>query len=402
MAERQLPKLNTGVRFPSPAPHKDRPGPATFWRGWHQHCFPENLWNLRSTARTDRHLDSMTSIPSGVSMRELLTATFRFCLLIVLGVLPFLVVAGFLGWRDVIKVSVYGFFVALLATVLDGPRIGTEFAFVFSLFAALGAISQQSTVATAAVVGLSAALIPYYAIRGYLAAGVFAAMFLANTINQPPRPWFGTDSLSISFFAAVALVTLISGMWGLAIGRLVKARLPALPAGKKITKQIVLPVGALGVVVTVAIAYFCVTHFPNAKWASLLTAIYSMLMAAGGMTLRASWALIAGTTIGSLFAVAILFTGLSVSLMVLVGAIVLSASIAMRVAGEPTWLATSVNTTGVIFLTGSTMNPYVAAEDRVLFTTTGASIAVLLGSAITGVIHWRSQAVADPTTTKPA
>jgi uncharacterized membrane protein YccC len=134
-----------------------------------------------------------------------------------------------------------------------------------------------------------------------------------------------------------------------------------------------------------------VTQFPQAKWSWLLAALYSMMMATTGMTLKSSRDMIVGTSVGVVGAVLILFVGLPTSAAILVGSIILPASLALRAAGKSMWISTGVSTSGVILLTGASMDPYVAAQDRLVFSAVGAIIAVLLGSAITWAVRWQSR-----------
>lgn len=322
-------------------------------------------------------------------MKPFLAVTSRFLIVMLVGLAPFLVLAAVVGWHDIIKIAIYGLFVTLLATVPNGVRTGITFALVFTVFATAGAMVQGSVLGTTVVVGLSAAMIPFFGSQGHLQAGIFAAMFVANAFNPAPQPWSGATTHSLSFLAAVAGVTLLGALWGLLIGKIIRRVLPELPAGPVIPSRAAVVGGVIVVAVAAIVAYYSVTHFPQAKWAWLLATIYSMMMAATGLTWKTSWQLIAGTTAGVLGAVLILFLIPPISLMMLLGAVAMSASIGLRVVGKPYWLATGVSTAGVIFLTGSSMDPFVAAEDRLFFTAIGAIIAVLLGAAITLAVRWQ-------------
>lgn len=320
-------------------------------------------------------------------MKDFFSATWRFFVLILIGIAPFLVLAGIVGWHDVIKIAIYGFFVVLLATVPNGPRIGLYFALIFAVLSGAGAALQNSSIGIAALVGLSATLIPIFGAKGMLQAGIFAAMFFPNTVNPAPQPWSGAQSTSFTFIAAIAGVTLLGGLWGLLIGKTVRDKLPPLPTAPSLPARTAWLGGILAILVASGITYFSVTHFPQAKWAWLLAAIYSMLSATTGATWATSAQMIAGTLVGALVAVLLLFANPPVSVMILTGAVVMCASIALRMSKKPYWLSTSVSTAGVIFLTGSSMDPFLAAEDRLIFTLVGAIIAVLLGGAITVAVR---------------
>lgn len=337
----------------------------------------------------------MTTREQGSGRRDefkaFIGATWRYFALIVVGIAPFLVLATIVGWHNVITIAIYGFFVVLLATIPNGVRTGLVFAFVFAAFATAGALAQHSVIATTVVVGLSAALIPFFRTRGRLQAGIFTAMFVPITCNPPPQPWPGTDSYSATFLAAVAAVALAGGLWGLLIGQSVRRRLPAVPAAPRLPIRAAVVGGALLVTVACTVTYVSVTQFPQAKWSWLLAALYSMMMATTGMTLKSSRDMIVGTSVGVVGAVLILFVGLPTSAAILVGSIILPASLALRAAGKSMWISTGVSTSGVILLTGASMDPYVAAQDRLVFSAVGAIIAVLLGSAITWAVRWQSR-----------
>lgn len=334
-------------------------------------------------------------------MKAFISATWKFFALVIVGIAPFLVIAGVVGWRDVVKIAVYGFFVALLATIPHGRTVGMQLSAAFAVLAAVGAGVQGSALGVTAVVGLAAALIPYYGYRDMLQAGIYAAMFLPNTVNPPPNPWAGTQTSSTMFIVAIGAVSMLGCLWGIFIGSAIRKRLPkresqAPQPAKSRSVRTAWIAGVLIVGSTVVITYICVTQFPQTKWAWLLGTIYSMMVAVTGMTWKTSWELIAGTSIGALIAVLLLISSPPISLMMLAGAILMSASIALRVVNKPLWVATGVSTAGVIFLTGSSMDPLLAAEDRVIYTIIGAIIAVILGAALTAVLRWQdSQAVTD-------
>lgn len=141
------------------------------------------------------------------------------------------------------------------------------------------------------------------------------------------------------------------------------------------------------VLVVFVLTFYSVANFPQAKWAWLLAAIYSMMMAAEGLSWKASIETILGTLAGVGIALVVLLVALPISLVVLVGTVLMSASIALRMANKRYWISTAVSTAGVIFVTGAGMDPFLAAEDRLIFTMVGAVIAVLLGLMMVGVVR---------------
>lgn len=314
-----------------------------------------------------------------------LASTWRLFALIFAGVIPFIILAAFVGWLDIIKIALFGFFVALLTTVPHGARVGLTFAALFSAFAIAGAWVGSSPWGAAVVVGLSAVVIPVSAIKGTLRAGIFAAMFIPNTFNPAPMPWHGESASSLAFLGAVALVTFLGGLVGLVIGNYIHKQLPPVADVSKFQPRVAFALGSIIVIVTFVLTYYSMTHFPQAKWAWLLATIYSMMLATTGMSWRTSRDLILGTIIGIGVAIGILFIGIPISVMVLLGTFVMCASIAMKMLGRPNWMATSVSTGGVILLTGANMDPFLAAEDRFVFTVVGAIIAVALGFLMTFV-----------------
>lgn len=319
-------------------------------------------------------------------MKAFIAATWQFFLLVIVGVLPFLVFAGIVGWHDLIKIAIYGFFVAMMATIYNGPTAGLGFALIFAVFSMAGSTVQDSPLGAAALIGLSALLASFCATKGQLRAAIFAAMFIPCTFNPPPTPWSGEANGSQAFLLAIAGVTILGGFWGLFIGWIIKRKLPEFPPPSRVSWQVALAAGLVVAVFTCAVTYYSVDNFPDAKWSWLLATIYSMMTVTTGMTWATSRDLILGTTIGVVIAVAIFMIGMPMSLMVLVGTLVMASSIALRVAQKPLWLATSVSTPGVVLLTGSTMDPFLAAEDRLIFAVAGAIIAVLLGFALTWVV----------------
>ena len=329
-------------------------------------------------------------------MNAFISTTWKFFALILVGIAPFMLIAGIVGWRDIIKIAVYGFFVALLATVPNGTRIGVQLALIFSLLAGMGTLLQDSTLGITILMGVSAALIPIYGYRGMLQAGIFAAMFLPNTVNPPPHPWAGADPTSLAFFAAIVGLTLLGSIWGIVIGGAVHRALPESPQTPRsqVSPRAAWVAGVLIVAVTCTITYVSVTNFPQAKWAWLLGAIYSMMMASTGMTWTTTWQIIAGTMAGALAAIVLLFANPPVSVMMMAGAIVMSASIALKMIGKPYWSSTGISTAGVIVLTGSSMDPLLAAEDRVIFTFVGALVAVVLGASLTVIFRWEERRTA--------
>ncbi len=319
-------------------------------------------------------------------MKDLLGATWRLFALVMVGVLPFIVLASIVGWHDLIKIAVYAFFVAFLATVPNGTRLGITFTAMFAGFSVVGVAVGETPWGAACVVGLSVVVLLACAWRGFVKAGIFFAMFVPNVFNPPPVPWFG-ETQSVAFFCAVAGVTLLGGLWGTLIGRSVRNGLPRFPPLPTVPVRPVVAGGSVLVLVVFVLTFYSVANFPQAKWAWLLAAIYSMMMAAEGLSWKASIETILGTLAGVGIALVVLLVALPISLVVLVGTVLMSASIALRMANKRYWISTAVSTAGVIFVTGAGMDPFLAAEDRLIFTMVGAVIAVLLGLMMVGVVR---------------
>lgn len=333
-------------------------------------------------------------------MKQIFAATWRLFALVLVGVLPFLILAGIVGWHDIIKVAVYGFFVTMIATVIHGTRGGVMFALIFAAFAGVGAAVQHSVIGLTILIGLSAALIPVLGAYGYVRASIFAAMFIPNAVNPAPQPWDQGPTTSLLFIGAVAGITLLGAAWGLFIGQAVGKNIPPRTPTPAIPARAAAVGGVMLVAVAGVITYISVTNFPQAKWAWLLGAIYSMMLAVTGVSWKTSWQLILGTFLGSLGAVLVLFLNPPTSPMVLVGTFLMAGSIALNMMGKPYWLAMGVSTAGVIFLTGSSMDPFLAAEDRLIFTAIGSIVALALGIAITSAV--RLQEERDDTAPTPA
>ncbi len=320
-------------------------------------------------------------------MTPLIAATGRLFGLMLVGLLPFIALAVVLGWQDVSKIAIYGFFVALLATLLSGIRTGMALATAFAGLAAAGVACHGAALGIAAIVGLSAALVPIFGRLGSLQAGIFAAMFVPSTFNPPPQPWAGVVATSWEFTAAVAALSLLGAIWGLTIAWALRRRMPPLPPGTRLDVPVAVIAGILVVLVASGVTFVSINVFPQSKWSWLLTAIYSMMMAAAGMTWRSSWDLVGGTLVGVLAAIAVVQFDHSITLMMLVGSLLLSTSIGLRVVGKPAWLAISLSTAGVVLLTGTGMDPVLAAEDRLAYTVAGAVIAVALGATISFAVR---------------
>lgn len=322
-------------------------------------------------------------------MKAFFDATWRLFLLVLIGLGPFLALAGFFGWHDAIKVSLYGFFVAFMATLPNGTRTGVSFALIFAAIAGLGAMLQHSVIGLTLLIAATAALIPIGGYLGHLQAGLFATMFAPNTVNPAPSPWVGESSVSLWFFLAIAGVTLLGGLWGLLIGTRLRKVMPEKDPPGRLSGRLAVLGGAVIVLTAGLVTYVSVTNFPTAKWAWLIAAVVSMMMATAGVTWRTSFEMIFGTLAGVGIAVAFLFARMPTSLMVIVGTLLICLSVALKMGGKPFWVSTGISTSGVVFVTGSSMDPFLAAEDRLLFTAVGSVLAVLVGVVLT----WISRAI---------
>lgn len=311
-------------------------------------------------------------------MKAFIAVSWRIFAMVMAGVLPFVILSGFLGWHSAIKIGIYGFFVAMLATVIANKKAGLILTFVFAGFAALGAAVYAHQILLAIVVALSAAIIPVCAKYGYIRMGIFAAMFMPNTVCPPPIPWQGEALSSPRALIMIFIVTVLGGLWGRfiggAIGKAIPSRTPI-----PLSWSAVMPSAVIIVMATGLITFYAVTHFPHAKWAWLLGAIYSMMLAVNGMKWRTSVDLIIGTILGTCVVVLLLELNPPYALAMLLGAFVICCSVAIGMVGKPYWLQQSVSTTGVVLLTSTGMNAIEAAEDRFIFTIVGAIIAAALG-----------------------
>lgn len=320
-------------------------------------------------------------------MKRFFSLSGVFLALVILGVLPFIVFGALVGWTGMQKVAVYGFFVCLYATVLNGRRLGMAMAVGFAIFAVIGTQVHASPLGGAMVVGMSAVLIVCLATRGYAQAMLFAAMFIPYPIATPPQPWAGASMTSLTYLAAVLGATFIAGLWGLVLGGLIHDKLPAAAPVPGASRQDALIAGVLLVPVAAAITYLAMSAFPQAKWVWLLATIYSLIKPSPDLNWVMTRDMVVGTVVGVGASIGILSIGMPTGVMMLVGSFVMCGALGLRMMGKPYWVYAGVVTAAAVLMTGAGMDPLEALEDRLVFTLAGALGAVALGAGITWLIH---------------
>lgn len=308
--------------------------------------------------------------------------------LLVVGLAPFAILGMATGWSGINAASGFGFFVGFVATLSAGWRVGAQFSVIFMVLGTIGVALAALPLPAALVVAVAAALIAYFSTHGQAGLMLVAALFIPYLIHEPPTPWTGGTNTSSSYFAAVAGALLFAGLWGAVIGLWLQRYVPKSKPGAKSDATDALLAGILIAVVTGSVTFVSMTWFPEAMWPWLLLTIFILTKPTPDLNWKKSRDRLTGTLVGGAVAFVIILVGTPSAVMSVIGIVGLAAALALKTEGRPYWIYASVMTPAVIMLDSIGANEVMIAADRVLFTVVGVIIALGLGAAVNGVVHW--------------
>ncbi len=299
---------------------------------------------------------------------------------LVVAMAPFLV-ASRLWWSGIASIAIFAVLVAMVGTASDGVRIGLKFSLAFVGIGTIAVAVAGSPVLASLVVAGVAAAIAICAIYQVSGPMLMAALFAPYLIHSPPDALPGNTN-TWAFYAAVAGTLLAAGLWGTLLAWLVRRGKPTAPKGPAISVREGVLTGVIVAVVGGLLTLLCMTQFPKTEWVWLLLTLFVLTKPAPGLNLRMTRDRVAGTMVGVAVALLIGLLGLPTAATTTIGVLALTTALTFRLHGKPYWLYASFLTPAVIMFDSVGADPTSVAEQRLIYTVTGAVLAVALSAGI--------------------
>ena len=112
-----------------------------------------------------------------------------------------------------ITFAIFGVFVGLTGAATVGPKVGIGFTLLFAVFGTAAVAVSSSPILAGLLVAAAAFRIAFCSVYGLTGAMLVVAMFVPYLIHQPPTPSSG-GVRGVTYFASVAGVLLVAGLWG--------------------------------------------------------------------------------------------------------------------------------------------------------------------------------------------
>ena len=307
--------------------------------------------------------------------------------LVVIGAPPLLLTAWL--WPQGLAVVGFGAIVAILGAIGRGFASGVKFAAIFAVAAVLASWVTDSPVLAALLVAGMSALIAVFATKGLGGPMSLAALLTPYVIHSPAsRVLDDGTTLSEPLYLLATFVALLAAG---AYAAFVTVRL--IPAPKQSNTPQVATLGQAIVYGTVLatttglITLVAMTAYRADLWMWLLMTVYILTKPTLDLDYRMIRDRLIGTVVGTLSAV-ILVTVIQVQVFFLLGFLLITVALVLKVEKKSYWIYASFITPAVIFFDSAANDRVAVADQRLLFTLIGVFVALLIGVGMNLLVRW--------------
>lgn len=302
-------------------------------------------------------------------------------------IVPFIAVSA-LWWSGVITFAIFGVFVGLTGAATVGPKVGIGFTLLFAVFGTAAVAVSSSPILAGLLVAAAAFGIAFCSVYGLTGAMLVVAMFVPYLIHQPPTPSSG-GVRGVTYFASVAGVLLVAGLWGCLLGWFVTRHRSATPPPRFRMRDAVLG-GSLVAVVAGVITFVAVSRLDSTEWVWLLLTLFVLTKPAPDLNWPMTKSRVFGTVVGVIAASLISLLGLPHPIFTTLGLLALTIAMTLKLLKKPYWIYASFMTPAIIFFDSTTGDTPELAFQRLIYTIVGAAVAVGLAAAINQFVLTRT------------
>lgn len=299
--------------------------------------------------------------------------------LLIVGV-PF-IVASSLWWSGVAAVAMFAVLVGFWASSSDGVKVGAAFSLGFVVLGTAAVTVSSSPLLAALLIAACAFGTAIAAAYSLSAPMLVVTLFIPYLVHAPPATASG-EPRGAGYYFAVAASLVAAGAWGCFLAWYFGRGKPTPAHPAPVSMQNALRAGLLIAAVVGLITFVAMQRVASTEWVWLLLTILILTKPTAGLNWTMTRARITGTFLGVAGAALIGLFGLPPLVMGLLGVIMITIALTMKVEGRPYWLYASFLTPAVIFFDSASNDTSEIALQRLLYTVVGAVFAIALAAAI--------------------